>query len=244
MRKTEATASLPARGVGSIITTDNGGHFHRIWENVHMNVKQAALGLGVIVAAGMIQACFDEANSSDADLLARIEALEAQQHRVITASAGASQAKALDAGLESIGTLLSFDNVPSTATVVNVRSSLGYVFTVGLSDGALRGPGGATGGAVFFLTADCSGQAFADPGAASEYGARQGVVFRIERDGTDIYYAVLAGTQLAPATYGSIYAAGGGCTAQDFVTSLYPLTINDPQVTGVANSPVASITVG
>lgn len=201
----------------------------------------AALSIGGAILSG----CFDDADANS-NLEARVAALEAQQHRVITVTAAAGQAKALDANLAAIGTLISFDGPPSGATAINARSAQGYLFTASLETGTIHGPSGSAAGVVRFLTTDCSGQAFVGAGDISGYAARQGLVFRMEQqDGSDVYYAVPTGTEaLDPATYGSLYVWGAGCTTQDAVLPAFPLVDNDPATTGVDNAPAASITVG
>lgn len=215
---------------------------------------KSLLLLPLSLACAVLAGCHDADAGSNlearlAQAEAQIAALQAQQHRVLTASGGSFHAKALDADADAtaIGTLLSFDGSPSVATTANVRSALGFLFAVSLEDGEVQGPGGNVGGIVRFATADCSGQAFVGAGDISAYAARQGAVFRIlQADGSAAYYAVLAGTEvLEPATYGSFYAWGVGCTAQDAVLPAYPTEVNDPAVTGVGSVPVAAaVTIG
>lgn len=188
--------------------------------------------------SGVSQAEFDA-------IVARVESLEAQQHRVLADVAVSSFAKAGEVP-EAVGTLLSFDGSPSVATTANVRSPKGYLFATDLVTGAMQGPGGNIGGLLRYDSFDCTGQAYVGAGDIGGYAARQGLVFRIlQQDGSDLYYTVEAGTEvLASATYHSFYAWGAGCTAQDADLPAYPVLLNDSVDTGIESAPVTDVTVG
>ena len=207
--------------------------------------------IALLAVVGVIAACIDDAGAGSSGisqaqfdaLAARVASLEAQQHRVLAEAPSTSLAKA-DA-VAAVGTFMSFDQPPSSAGVINIRSPMGYLFAANLVTGEIQAQGGLDTGVAWFETTDCTGAAYTDN--VSKYGVQQGSVFRIN----GVYYAIVVGTPAELKTFGSAYngsacaneASGGIPPSPTF--SAYPLVPNDPAVTGVESAPIAvPVTVG
>lgn len=239
-----------------------------------MTFKQVLYAITVLAAAGIISACLDEAESHsgvsaaefDAYVAAteeRLAALEANQpgDKVFAANTPTGGlTKAVSSGAKPLGTAVGFlpADVPAhQAQQFNLKSDNGYLYTVPSErNAAVSGFVGITGvGGIFYESFDCTGQPYVSNIQVSDYGAQQGVVWRISAGPTNSdfddprqYLYVAAGSVAVESlTVNSVKGHVDECTVIGPETFLraYPAQQNDPAVTGVDSAPVElPITIG
>lgn len=168
-----------------------------------MSLKHGVVALVVILCAGLIQACMDDADAQTSGgstiaraefdaLLARVTALEANQpgDKVFAAVAqSGALAKAASAAGKPLGTMVGHlpSNLPvSRSQFFSLKSSTGYLYAVsnernskGLAMLASYAGTGDLGRPVYFASGDCSGTAHVPALDVSDYGASQGLAFMI-----------------------------------------------------------------
>lgn len=237
-------------------------------------MKQALLSFAAVLIAALGAACLDEAQSHSgvsADefqaLLDRVAALEADKpgDKVYAANDAPAPggAKAVSAGARQLGTAVGFlpADVPlHRANRFSIKSERGYLYFVpndnsspsgvthigGLQDGGSAAP-------LFYASADCTGQGFVSTQFLGDYGASQGIVFRLGagefneiNDDPNQFFYVPAGTaRVTGIAYLSQTNSITKCTVESGVISGYPAIVNDPAVTGVESAPIEiPVTIG
>lgn len=211
-----------------------------------MNARHALGAILVLAGAGIISACFDSAAAGDSDLAARIAALEA---RIGDTAYSKGAGKATASAGQQLGTVLSFDQVPSSASQVTIRTAKGYIYEA--SPMGLNGFTGPTNQEIFFASYDCSGQGYID--GISDYGAAQGYIFTITYDGgsrwdnpAQFYYVPQGTVKAGRIDYHSRLASiDEGCAQIDGTdTRAYPAYPNDAAVTGLESAAIpAPVTI-
>jgi len=234
-----------------------------------MNARNMLYSLAVLVAAGIISACLDEAEShsgvSAAQLQAlvdRVAVLEANQpgDKVFAGdgTGGAFLAKAATADGKALGTMVGFlpvDQPSYKSTKFGLKSPNGYLYAVPNDNLGTSGfvaisglePQGSVTVPLYYASADCTGQPHVPSALISDYGASQGVVFRIGAgefnqisDDPAQYLYVPAGTvRVENFGYQSKTNTTFSCTAEvGEIFIAFPALLNDPVVTGVDSAPV------
>jgi len=229
-------------------------------------IKNLLIVSAAMFTAGFLQACFSDSNANnnsglskaevEAMIAAAVEPLEQRiaeleasggGERVIggSASNGTATLKmtadgTLETSGQDLGTLLGYipSNVPVyESTLFSLRSPKGYLYAVPNGPNKNGAVGIREEEAVYYESPDCSGQAFAGY-YISAYGAEQGSVFRVG----DTHYYVAAGTPQNTIAVHSKKAADGACQYVGEYDARpafgYRVSINDPEVTGVASAPI------
>lgn len=234
-----------------------------------MSLKNVLASLVIVVVAGIVSACIDDSGAASGDvsraeyedLLARVEALEANQpgDRVVAGGVvgGSSLAKAAGDGTD-LGTAVGFlpSNVPAyQSRLFTLKSAQGYLFSVPNEPNAngVVGIGGlGADGAIaplYYENSDCTGAPYASGTDVSEYGAEQGVVFRLHAgefngtiDNPTQYFYIVAGTDRRDGmVYGSRRTNIGSCeVASGTLPTSFLVQQNDAAVTGVESAPIAT----
>lgn len=192
----------------------------------------------LIVLAGYLASCFDDAGAQSGNLEARVAALEANApgDKAYSSDPRTGVAKAVTADSRALGTVLGFDATPHAANKANLRSQMGYLYSLQLGGSGKTGP---ETHAILYTQANCADQGYiAD---ISAYGAEQGYVFTIPANGGTTwddpsqFYYVAAGTGASgPITYVSTRASLEECTQNSgTVPVAYAVIPNDPAITGV-----------
>lgn len=226
-------------------------------------MRNALLSFTAVLFAALVAACFDEAGAGSADyqaLVARIQALEANPpgDKLFAGGTSAGAAKAIRAGAVEIGTVVGYFplNVPIHQSQLFIaKSRAGYLYSVPNHNrddkGVVAIQGLGINGAVepiYFESADCSGQAYVTNTALSDYGASQGVVFRLHDgelneviDNPAQYFHVPAGTaRTAPVGYQSRMENVSQCIAETGTLQWgYAALPNDELVTAVGSAPIS-----
>lgn len=234
-----------------------------------MSHKNLLASLAIIVVAGIVSACIDDSGASSGgvtraeyeDLLARVEALEAERpgDRVVAGGAVGASSLAKAAGDGTVlGTAVGFlpSNVPAyQSRLFTLKSAQGYLYSVPNEPNAngVVGIGGlGVDGAIaplYYENNDCTGAPYASGADVSEYGAQQGVVFRLHAgtfneviDSPSQYFYIVAGTDRRD---GMIYASRrvnvGSCElASGTLPTSFLVQPNDSAATGVESAPIAT----
>jgi hypothetical protein len=232
-------------------------------------------GIAVIATAGIVSACLGDTQAqttptpagsdvSQAEfdaLLARVAALEANQpgDKVFAAGGSSSSiAKAAAAGGRPLGTMvghLPADVAVSRSQFFSLKSPAGYLYAVPngrTTDGRVAiasyaGDSNTGGRYVYFGTPDCSSFPIVPGTDVSDYGASQGLVFRIGAgefneviDNPAQYFYIPAGSERGEnSSYSSRMSRVGFCEAASGILSVgYVALPNDAAVTGVESAPV------
>ena len=221
-----------------------------------MTVRNAVAAILVMLVAGLISACLDDAGAQSGSfsqaeyeaLLARVEALESR-NMAFAAEGSTGMSKATSDGKE-LGSALAFNSVPQASTQVTLKSALGYLYTVDLN--GVNGLTGPTNHEIFYESGNCSGQGYIS--GVSDYGANQGYVFAITNNGgttwddpAQFYYIPAGSVRTGPITFNSRRASIEELCVPSTGTEqvAYPVLPNDPAVTGVDGSPIKTpITLG
>lgn len=233
---------------------------------------KTAVSVGVIFLAAFFASCLENETTAQTGgvsraefdaLLARVAELEARPapgDAVYSAeTGGGSFLKATAAG-KPLGTAVGFLPVGKPAhqsTHFSIKSASGYLYAVpndNLNTAGVVGIGsyagdGATGSnPVYFTTDDCSSFPLVPGTAISDYGASQGLVFRIGAgefneviDNPAQYFYIEQGTvRQESVNYASKMTKLGSCVTESGVLPIaYVALPNDPAVTGVDSAPVA-----
>lgn len=213
----------------------------------------------VIVLAAYLASCFeDEATAQSggvsleqyAALVARVEALEANQpgDRAFSADATGSAKAASDGKL--LGTTLGFSAAPHLSDELVIKSAAGYLFAA--NSAGTSGLTGPNNHALLYESNDCTGQAYMS--GISAYAAQQGYVFTILANaGTtwdnpaQFFYVPAGSVDAGPIAQNSKRpAVDQPCVVEsDNVLNAFPALANDPTVTGVEGAPIKlPVTVG
>lgn len=225
--------------------------------------------IGVLTLIGLMQACFSDSNASggnntattDTYTKAEIDQMFADLRSEIspgdrvTAGSGATGGapgafSKTSAATQDLGTLLGY--IPSDvpvykSTLFSIKSPNGYLYSVPNNRGgtngyvAIRQESG-----IYYETADCSGQGYTSD-FVTEYGATQGVVFRIGAgqyneivDDPNQYFMVTAGADRYTYTAQSRMTKVGTCESTASLPSNgfsgFAVAPNDPAVSGVESA--------
>lgn len=222
-----------------------------------MTVRNAVAAILVMLTAGMISACLDEADAQSGSvtraefeaLLDRVNSLESRNVAFDSSTGSAGMAKATSDGKE-LGSTLAFNAVPQSSTQVSLKSATGYLYSVDLN-----GVDGLTGPAnheIFYESNNCSGQGYIS--GVSDYGANQGYVFAITNNGgttwddpAQFYYVPAGSVRVGPINFASRRSSiEEFCVATNGTEQVaYPVLPNDPAITGVDSGPIKTpITLG
>ncbi len=225
-----------------------------------MTLKNMLFAAALVVVAAIAQACLGGGGAGAGNVETRLAALEANRpgDKLFAGGQSTGFAKSIRVGAVEIGTVVGYFplNVPLHQSGLFVaKSKAGYLYTVPNHNrddsGAVAIQGlGANGGVepLYFASADCSGQAFVTNTALSDYGASQGVVFRINDGALDEvldnpaqYYYVAAGTERTePVSYLSRIENVSECIPETGNLSWgYAALPNDELVTGVASAKIS-----
>lgn len=128
------------------------------------------------------------------------------------------------------------DQPISSAKSVSLKSPMGYLLSLGAPDGGLVLPPDL----MYFENADCTGRAFIDAAAISEYGLSQGVVMSaVDAAGVRVGY-VPSNSEFSDNQVLSYYINGQQtCTNYPSAFTLHSVLLsdNDEAITGVSNDP-------
>ena len=208
----------------------------------------------LIVMAGYLASCFDDADAQSASLAAleaRIAALEANRpgDRAFAAPENSGPAKAASDG-KLLGTTLGFSAAPYLSDEITIKSAAGYLFVANsVGQSGVTGPNNH---ALFYESNDCTGQAYMS--GISSYAAQQGYVFTILANaGTtwdnpaQFFYVPAGSVDAGPLAFGSRLAAvDQPCSVQSGnEVNAFPAIANDSNVTGVDGGPIKlPVTIG
>ena len=202
------------------------------------------LSVLLIVAAGFVASCFDDAGAQSGSLAAleaRVAALEANPpgDKAYSSDAPAGFAPSAEtADARALGTVLGFDSTPQSASKANLRSALGYLYSLQLGGSGKTGPESHV---IYYTQANCVDQGYISD--ISVYGAEQGYVFAVAANGGTTwdnpaqFYYVAAGTPATgPINYVSTWNSLEECTTNSgAIPTGYAVQVNDPAITGVEN---------
>lgn len=176
-----------------------------------MNTKHLLSAVVLMVTIVLAQACIGGGGAGAGDVEQRLAALEANRpgDKLFAGGEASGLAKSIRVGAVEIGTVVGYFplDVPiHQSSMFVAKSKSGYLYTVPNHnrDGLVAVQGLGANGAItpiYFESADCSGQAYVTNTALSDYGASQGVVFRLADGALDEvvdnpaqYFYVPAGT--------------------------------------------------
>ena len=228
----------------------------------------------LIFAAAFVASCLnDDGGGADAQasgvsraefdaLVALVAALQANRpgDKVFAAAESVGAFKAASAVGRPLGTMVGHlpANVAlSRSEFFSLKSAAGYLYAVPNSPNANGAVGIATYAGdsttgsryVYFGTDDCSSFPIVPGTEVSDYGASQGLVFRIGAgefneiiDNPAQYFYIPAGTlRDTNVSYASRMARVGYCeAASGILPASYVALPNDPIVTGVDSAPIAA----
>lgn len=218
-----------------------------------MSTKNLLHAITLMVVVVLAQACLGEGGAGAGSAPGSVPG-----DKLFAGGTASSLAKSIRVGAKEIGTVVGYYplNVPIHQSALFIaKSKKGYLYTVpnhNLDEtGSVAIQGLGQNGAVepvYYQTADCTGTAYVTNTAVSDYGASQGVVFRIHDgalnevlDNPAQYFYVAAGTpRTEPLAYQSRAENAGQCVPEVGNLSWgYAALVNDEQVTDVASAKIA-----